>query len=71
LDSRNMVCDVVYIPHDTKLLREAAARGCRTLAGHWMILWQGVEAFRRWTGGKEPDVEAMTRAVLKHLPGDR
>jgi shikimate 5-dehydrogenase len=27
---------------------------------------QGLEAFRRWTG-KEPDVEAMTRTVLKYL----
>jgi shikimate dehydrogenase len=67
LESRNLVCDVVYVPHDTKLLREAEAKGCRTLAGYWMMIWQGVEAFRRWTGGKEPDVEAMTRTVLEHL----
>jgi shikimate dehydrogenase len=66
LESRNLVCDVVYVPHDTKLLREAEAKGCRTLAGYWMMIWQGVEAFRRWTG-KEPDVEAMTRTVLEHL----
>jgi shikimate dehydrogenase len=67
LNSRNLVCDVVYVPHDTKLLREAEAKGCRTLAGYWMMIGQGVEAFRRWTGGKEPDVEAMTRTVLEHL----
>jgi shikimate dehydrogenase len=67
LGSHNLVCDVVYVPHDTKLLREAEAKGCRTLAGYWMMIWQGVEAFRRWTGGKEPNVEAMTRAVLEHL----
>jgi shikimate dehydrogenase len=67
LDSHNMVCDLVYVPHDTKLLREAEAKGCRTLAGYWMMIWQGVEAFRRWTGDKEPDVEAMTRTVLEHL----
>jgi shikimate dehydrogenase len=66
LGAHNMVCDVVYVPHETKLLREAEARGCRTLAGYWMMIWQGVEAFRRWTG-RDPDVDAMTRAVLEHL----
>jgi shikimate dehydrogenase len=66
LNGRNMVCDVVYVPQETKLLREAGAKGCRTLAGHWMLIWQGVEAFRRWTG-KEPRVEVMTRAVLETL----
>ena len=66
LESRHMVCDVVYVPHDTKMLREAEARGCRTLAGYWMMIWQGAEAFRRWTN-KEPDVEVMTRTVLEHL----
>jgi shikimate dehydrogenase len=66
LDSHNLVCDAVYVPHNTKLLREAEAKGCRTLPGYWMMIWQGVEAFRRWTG-KEPDVEAMTDAVLERL----
>lgn len=66
LEPRHMVCDVVYVPHDTKLLREAEGRGCRTLAGYWMMIWQGVEAFRRWTN-KEPDVETMTKTVLEHL----
>ncbi|MDR1376937.1 MAG: shikimate dehydrogenase [Synergistaceae bacterium] len=67
LESRHRVCDVVYVPHETKLLREAKARGCKTLPGYWMMIWQGVEAFRRWTGGKEPAVEAMISAVLEHL----
>ncbi|MDR1978778.1 MAG: shikimate dehydrogenase [Synergistaceae bacterium] len=67
LESKNFVCDVVYVPRDTKLLREAEAKGCGTLAGHWMMIWQGVEAFRRWTGGKEPDVKVMTQTVLEHL----
>jgi shikimate dehydrogenase len=32
-----------------------------------MTIWQGVEAFRKWTGGKDPDVEVMTKAILEHL----
>ena len=66
LEPRHMVCDVVYVPHDTKLLRQAEGKGCRTLPGYWMMIWQGVEAFRRWTNA-EPDTEVMTRTVLEHL----
>jgi shikimate dehydrogenase len=71
LDSRHMVCDVVYVPHDTKLLRQAAARGCGTLHGYWMMIWQGVEAFRLWTAERvpavAPDIEVMTKTVLDYL----
>jgi len=66
LDSSHMVCDLVYVPHDTRLLKEAEARGARILYGYWMTIWQGVEAFRKWTG-KDPDVEVMTKTILEHL----
>lgn len=66
LDSRHMVCDLVYVPHNTRLLKEAEARGSMILYGYWMTIWQGVEAFRKWTG-KDPDVEVMTKAALEHL----
>lgn len=62
----HMVCDLVYVPHDTLLLREAEARGAKILYGYWMTIWQGAEAFRKWTG-REPDAEVMTNALLKHL----
>jgi shikimate dehydrogenase len=71
LESRHVVCDVVYVPHETKLLRDAGALGCKTLPGYWMMIWQGVEAFRRWMQERkpaiEPDVEVMTSTVLKSL----
>ena len=71
LDMGHIVCDVVYVPHETKLLREAEARGCKTLPGYWMTIWQGVEAFYRWTMEREPainpDVEVMTNTVLDYL----
>jgi len=71
LESSHLVCDAVYVPHDTKLLREAEAKGCRILHGYWMTIWQGVEAFRRWTHERtpalKPDVEIMTRTMLEHL----
>ena len=66
LGPEHMVCDLVYVPHDTLLLRQAEERGARILYGYWMTIWQGAEAFKKWTG-REPDGEAMTKALLKHL----
>ncbi|GAB1485850.1 shikimate dehydrogenase [Aminivibrio sp.] len=66
LGTGHMICDLVYVPHDTLLLRQAEQRGARILYGYWMTIWQGVEAFRKWTG-REPDVEVMTKTILEHL----
>lgn len=60
------VMDAVYRPIETRLLREAAAAGARTIDGGWMLLYQGVEAFERWTGREAP-VEAMHRALRDRL----
>ncbi|GHV33728.1 shikimate dehydrogenase (NADP(+)) [Synergistales bacterium] len=70
LESRNVVCDIVYVPHDTKLLRDAEAKGCKTLPGYWMMIWQGVEAFYRWMNERpdaKPDIAIMTKTVMRHL----
>lgn len=66
LRTGHMVCDLVYVPHDTLLLRQAETKGARILYGYWMTIWQGVEAFRKWTG-REPDVDVMTKTILEHL----
>jgi shikimate dehydrogenase len=44
------VAEVVYFPLETELLAAARARGCRTLDGAGMAVWQAVEAFRLFTG---------------------
>ncbi len=49
-----VVCDVVYNPLETRLLREAKAAGCKTVGGKGMLLWQGVAAFELFTGEKMP-----------------
>lgn len=54
------VTDIVYFPLETELLREARARGCRTLSGGGMAVFQAVGAFRLFTG-LEPDAERMLR----------
>jgi shikimate dehydrogenase len=53
------VADIVYFPLETELLRQARARGCRTLSGG-MAVFQAVGAFRHFTG-IEPDATRMLR----------
>lgn len=45
-----IVSDVIYNPRETKLLAQAKACGCRTFNGLYMLLFQGAEAFKLWTG---------------------
>ena len=60
------VLDAVYTPVETRLLRDAAAAGATTVDGAWMLLYQGVAAFERWTGQDAP-VDAMNDALRSRL----
>jgi shikimate dehydrogenase len=57
----SVVLDAVYQPEQTRLLRDAASIGARTVGGKWMLVEQAVEQIRRWTG-REPDALTMARA---------
>ncbi len=57
-----VVFDLVYNPLQTKLLKEAKKAGAITVDGIKMLVLQGVESFRIWTG-TEPPVDIMERAV--------
>lgn len=58
--------DVVYNPRRTKLLKDAAAAGCRTVEGIEMFLGQAFVQFELWTGQKAPR-EVMRRVVEAKL----
>ena len=60
LEARHWVAEIVYFPLETELLRVARAKGCRTLDGSGMAVYQAVGAFRLFTG-IEPDAERMMR----------
>ncbi len=49
-----VVADAVYNPEETKLLREAKEAGCTCINGKGMLLWQGVAAFKLYTGQDMP-----------------
>lgn len=57
-----VVFDAVYNPHETRLLCEAAAAGCKTISGVEQFVGQAVEQFELWTGRKAP--EALMRQVV-------
>ena len=50
------VADIVYVPLETPLLRDAAARGLKPVEGLGMLLYQGVPGFQAWFG-VEPKVD--------------
>jgi shikimate dehydrogenase len=69
LSDTQLVFDIVYNPVETRLLREAAAAGARTIGGVDMLAWQGALAFKMWTGRDAP-VDLMRREALRMLKGN-
>ena len=49
-----VVADAVYNPEETRLLKEAKEAGCTCVNGKGMLLWQGVAAFKLYTGQDMP-----------------
>ena len=49
-----IVSDIIYNPSETKLYKMAKAVGCPVFNGVYMLLYQGAEAFKIWTGKDMP-----------------
>ncbi|MBN2111396.1 MAG: shikimate dehydrogenase [Methanosarcinaceae archaeon] len=60
------VFDIVYNPLETRLLKEAKKAGAKAVSGEMMLIYQGAEAFKIWTG-VEPPIDVMKKAVLEGL----
>lgn len=57
-NSSQKVFDLIYNPRETRLLACARSKGAVTIDGSLMLVEQGREAFRLWTG-IEPPLEVM------------
>lgn len=58
-----LVCDAVFNPPETRLLRAARKQGLRVLDGLSMLVYQGVIGFGLWTG--KPAPEAVMKEALR------
>jgi shikimate dehydrogenase len=61
LRARTIVYDLVY-HRETPLVREARRRGCVAAGGLSMLLYQGAESLRLWTG-RRPPLDVMRKAL--------
>jgi shikimate dehydrogenase len=61
------VMDIVYNPRKTRLLKDAARIGCKTIPGLEMFLNQAVAQFELWTDRPAP-IEVMRRALESRFP---
>jgi shikimate dehydrogenase len=59
-----VVVDVVYVPLETSLLKQAKRRGLRTADGLGMLLHQAVRGFSLWFGVR-PEVTAELRTLVE------
>ena len=61
-----VVFDAVYNPNETVLLKQAIKAGAKPVYGIKMLLYQGVESFKIWTGRDAP-VDVMEKALNEYL----
>ncbi len=66
MHSSLLVFDIVYNPLNTRLLEEARKAGAHIIDGVMMLVYQGAESFRIWTG-KMPPLDVMEKAVRERL----
>ena len=66
LTAGKIVLDVVFIPPESKLLKDAAARGCDAVAGTRMLIHQARSQFELYTGQQAP-FEVMEKALLERI----
>jgi len=66
LNKKQIVFDVVYLPKQTQLIKEAISVGAKVIFGYEMLLYQGVAQFELYTKLKAP-VDTMRKALENSL----
>ena len=66
MDEDLVVFDAVYNPNETVLIKEAIKANAKPVYGIKMLLYQGAESFKIWTGKTAP-VDVMEKALRNTL----
>lgn len=72
LSPETVVCDIVYSPPETALIKAARARGCATVDGLSMLMHQAVPGYLAWLGTKavvDADLRTRLETSLKARGG--
>ena len=67
-DKKTLVMDIIYNPIETSFLKIAREKGCQTISGVEMFVYQGAKQFELWTGKKAP-IPDMKETVISLLKG--
>ncbi|MBW8709289.1 MAG: shikimate dehydrogenase [Alphaproteobacteria bacterium] len=65
------VCDIVYSPLETQLLKDAAARGHKTIDGLGMLMHQAAPSFEAFFGVRPAVTPALRAALVKVLGANK
>lgn len=69
LPERAVATDLIYVPLETPFLRDAKARGVRTVDGLGMLLHQAVPGFERWFGARPQVTPELRARVVADIAG--
>ncbi len=64
-----IVNDIVYVPLETPLLRQAKARGLTAIGGLDMLLYQAVDGFEHWFGVRPTVCDELRALIIRDIEG--
>lgn len=70
INNKLIACDIIYNPIHTKFLKSMQAKNCDVMTGVGMLVNQGVESFRIWTG-KMPPRDQLYNLINSELMNKR
>ena len=66
-----IVSDIVYVPLETPLIRDARRHGLRTVDGLGMLLHQAVPGFEKWFGVRPEVTDELYEKIAADIEGAR
>ncbi|PIQ80958.1 MAG: shikimate dehydrogenase [Candidatus Pacebacteria bacterium CG_4_10_14_3_um_filter_34_15] len=66
MTNKHIIFDAIYVPYETRLLREAKQQGATIIHGMEMLLQQAIAQFKLYTGHDAPE-DVMRNVLLDNL----